>query len=78
MHDELGQLLTSIRLEVAIAVEKFQGTRTAAEFDVVDRLQSTVGLVDLSIATVRRLTSALRPATSIPSSCGQPSKVSIA
>jgi signal transduction histidine kinase len=61
LHDELGQLLTSIRLEVASAVEKFQGTRTSAEFDVVDRLQSAVGLVDVSIATVRRLTSALRP-----------------
>jgi PAS domain S-box-containing protein len=61
LHDELGQLLTGVRLEVASAIEKFQTTRTAADFDVVDRLQGTVGLVDLSIATVRRITRALRP-----------------
>jgi PAS domain S-box-containing protein len=61
LHDELGQLLTGVRLEVASAIEKFRTTRTAAEFDVVDRLQGTVGLVDLSIATVRRITRALRP-----------------
>jgi PAS domain S-box-containing protein len=61
LHDELGQLLTGVRLEVASAIEKFKTTRTAADFDVVDRLQGTVGLVDLSIATVRRITRALRP-----------------
>lgn len=61
IHDELGQLLTGIRLEVASAIEKFRATRTSADFDVVDRLQGAVGLVDLSIATVRRLTTSLRP-----------------
>ncbi len=61
LHDELGQLLTGVRLEVASAIEKFRSTRTAGDFDVVDRLQGAVGLVDLSIAGIRRITSALRP-----------------
>jgi PAS domain S-box-containing protein len=61
LHDEVGQLLTGIRLEVASAVERFRTLGSAAEFPIVDRLQAAVGLVDLSIATVQRVTSALRP-----------------
>jgi signal transduction histidine kinase len=61
LHDELGQLLTGVRLEVASAIDKFEPTPTPTAFDVIDRLQAAVGLVDLSIATVRRITSALRP-----------------
>jgi signal transduction histidine kinase len=61
LHDEVGQLLTGIRLEVAAAVERFRETPTPASFAVVDRLQAAVGLVDLSIATVQRITTALRP-----------------
>jgi len=61
LHDEVGQLLTGIRLEVASAVDQFRALGTAADFPIVDRLQAAVGLVDLSIATVQRVTSALRP-----------------
>jgi len=61
LHDEVGQLLTGIRLEVASAVERFRKVGTPAEFPIVDRLQAAVGLVDLSIATVQRVTSALHP-----------------
>jgi signal transduction histidine kinase len=61
LHDEVGQLLTGIRLEIASAVERFRTLGSAAEFPIVDRLQAAVGLVDLSIATVQRVTSALRP-----------------
>lgn len=61
LHDEIGQLLTGIRLEVSGAVEKFREIGTSAEFPIVDRLQAAVGLVDLSIATVQRVATALRP-----------------
>ena len=61
LHDEIGQLLTGIRLEVSGAVEKFRQIGTPAEFPIVDRLQAAVGLVDLSIATVQRVATALRP-----------------
>jgi signal transduction histidine kinase len=61
LHDEIGQLLTGIRLEVAAAVQKFQDSRLPENFAVVDRLQAAVGLVDLSISTVQRISTALRP-----------------
>jgi signal transduction histidine kinase len=61
LHDEIGQLLTGIRLEVSAAVRTFQDTRVPEQFAVVDRLQAAVGLVDLSISTVQRITSSLRP-----------------
>ena len=61
LHDELGQLLTGIRLEVAGAVEGFRTAGGPANPAVIDRLQAAVGLVDLSIATIQRMTSALRP-----------------
>ena len=61
LHDEVGQLLTGVRLEVASAIERFRKVGTPAEFPIVDRLQAAVGLIDLSIATVQRITSTLRP-----------------
>ena len=61
LHDEVGQLLTGIRLELAAAVEKFQNAPAGTDVSVVDRLQAAVGLVDVSVATVRRITAALRP-----------------
>jgi signal transduction histidine kinase len=61
LHDEIGQLLTGIRLEVAAAVQKFQDSRLPENFAVVDRLQAAVGLIDLSISTVQRISTALRP-----------------
>jgi signal transduction histidine kinase len=61
LHDEVGQLLTGVRLEVAAAVQKFQHAPNPQNFAVVDRLQAAVGLVDLSISTVQRITTALRP-----------------
>ena len=61
LHDEVGQLLTGVRLEIAAAVQQFRETRRPAEFAVVDRLQSAVGLVDLSVATLQRIAIALRP-----------------
>ena len=36
LHDEVGQLLTGIRLEVASAVDRFRALGTAAEFPIVD------------------------------------------
>ena len=62
LHDEVGQLLTGIRLEVIAAVENFRRIGARDSFPVVDRLQAAVGLVDLSIATVQRITTSLRPA----------------
>jgi signal transduction histidine kinase len=59
LHDELGQTLTAIKLDLARAIEAMkndQVTKTA-----IDRLQSLVGLVEISIQTVKRITTDLRP-----------------
>jgi signal transduction histidine kinase len=51
LHDELGQLLTCIK--------RLRELKTPG--DVVDRLQSAVGQIDLGIAMVRRIATGLRP-----------------
>jgi PAS domain S-box-containing protein len=61
LHDEVGQLLTGIRLEITAAVERFREAGTPATFPVVDRLQAAIGLIDLSVASVQHVASALRP-----------------
>jgi PAS domain S-box-containing protein len=61
LHDELGQTLTALKLELARATALLKGTPLTAP--AVDRLQALVGLVEISIATVKRITTNLRPAT---------------
>jgi signal transduction histidine kinase len=60
LHDELGQLLTGIKLDFAATIRRLRELKTSG--DVVDRLQSAVGQVDIAIAMVRRISSDLRPA----------------
>ena len=61
LHDELGQLFSSIRLEVAAAIAQFRELQAPALRPVVDRLQAVAGLTDIGVASLRRLTTALRP-----------------
>ena len=60
LHDELGQLLTGIKLDFSAAVRRLHEFK--APPDVVDRLQSAMGQVDIALAMVRRISSDLRPA----------------
>lgn len=60
LHDELGQLLTGIKLDFSAALRRLREVK--APGDIVDRLQSAVGQIDLGIAMVRRIASDLRPA----------------
>ena len=60
LHDELGQLLTSVQLEIARVTEHLVGAGSHAV--MVDRLQSIVGMVDIAVATVRKMSADLRPA----------------
>jgi signal transduction histidine kinase len=60
LHDELGQLLTGIKLDFSATVRRLRELRTPG--DVVDRLQSAIGQVDIGIAMVRRISTDLRPA----------------
>jgi len=59
LHDELGQTLTAVKLELARATKALAQEPVSSHF--VDRLQSLVGLIDIGIETVKRLSSELRP-----------------
>ena len=61
LHDELGQLFSSIRLELGAAIARFRQSNVASMRPVVDRLQAAAGLTDIGVASLRRLTTALRP-----------------
>jgi signal transduction histidine kinase len=60
LHDELGQLLTGIKLDFAAGIRRLQEVK--APGDVIDKLQSAMGQVDIGIAMVRRIATDLRPA----------------
>jgi signal transduction histidine kinase len=60
LHDELGQLLTGIKLDFSATIRRLRELKTPG--DVVDKLQSAIGQIDLGIAMVRRIASDLRPA----------------
>lgn len=61
LHDELGQSLTAIKMELVRANAMFQKHRMHPK--TVDRLQSLVGLTEIAIATVKRISTDLRPPT---------------
>jgi signal transduction histidine kinase len=61
LHDELGQLFSSIRLEVAAAITQFKELHAPHLRPMVDRLQAVAGLTDIGVASLRQLTTALRP-----------------
>jgi signal transduction histidine kinase len=61
LHDELGQLFSSIRMELAAAITQFRDARVPSLGPVVDRLQTVAGLTDVGVASLRSLTTALRP-----------------
>jgi signal transduction histidine kinase len=60
LHDELGQLLSGIKLDFTATVRRFREYN--APPDVVERVQSAMMHIDLAIATVQRIAADLRPA----------------
>ncbi len=61
LHDELGQILSSIRLELGAAISVFREAPEPRMRSVVDRLQAAAGLTDIAVASLRKLTTSLRP-----------------
>jgi len=59
LHDELGQTLTAVKLELGRATETLMREHVTPQ--AVDRLQSLVGLIEIGIETVKRLSTELRP-----------------
>lgn len=61
LHDELGQIFSSIRLELGAAIAAFRESPDPKMRPAVDRLQAAAGLTDIAVASLRKLTTALRP-----------------
>jgi two-component system sensor histidine kinase UhpB len=59
LHDELGQALTSMKIDLSRTVRELIPLGVAP--DLIDRMQSLAGHIDVATETVRRMASALRP-----------------
>jgi two-component system, NarL family, sensor histidine kinase UhpB len=59
LHDDLGQTLTAIKLELGRTADALKDARL--DPPVMDRLQSLVGLVEIGVAMVKRIATKLRP-----------------
>jgi two-component system sensor histidine kinase UhpB len=59
LHDELGQTLTILKIDMTRTVRALLPLRLAPE--MIDRLQSMVGTIDVATETVRQLATTLRP-----------------
>ncbi len=60
LHDELGQTLTAIKLELGRTADALK-EHIISTPPVIDRLQSLVGLVEIGVAMVKRIATKLRP-----------------
>jgi signal transduction histidine kinase len=61
LHDELGQMLTSLKLDLAWLTGEVTRREAHPGLPLVNRLQSIVGRVDVAIGTVRHISRDLRP-----------------
>ncbi len=58
LHDELGQALTAIRLEIACVMTQLPGQEVLLK----EKLQSVTAMIDSAVHSVRRISTELRPA----------------
>ncbi len=62
IHDELGQELTALKMEVALFVKSLlERAHQPHRSDYREKLESFTGIVDTAIRTVRRIATELRP-----------------
>lgn len=62
LHDELGQVLTSLKLEFMWLVDEIKKGPPPPGIQTVNKLQSLIGLIEVSIQSVRQISGDLRPA----------------
>jgi two-component system sensor histidine kinase UhpB len=62
LHDELGQVLTSLKLEFMWLVDQLRNNEPKPGLELVNKLQSSIGLIEVGIQSVRQISSDLRPA----------------
>jgi signal transduction histidine kinase len=61
LHDELGQVLTSLKLEFMWLVDELGRGGPKPGIQLVNKVQALVGLIEVSIQSVRQIASDLRP-----------------
>lgn len=57
IHDELGQLMTALKLELSLLGKKIQED----QIPLTDKIESMAEIIDTSIQTVKRISTDLRP-----------------
>lgn len=57
IHDELGQVLTAIKMDVSWISKRLSNTRK----DLVDKAKETLQIIDRAIQSVKRISAELRP-----------------
>ena len=62
LHDELGQVLTSLKLEFMWLVDELKRSHPRPGIQLVNKLQALIGLIEISIQSVRQISGDLRPA----------------
>lgn len=63
IHDELGQLLTGIKMQLRLVENRLADREDRTLNPVIDKLVETSELVDTTIASVQRISAGLRPST---------------
>lgn len=61
IHDELGQILTAIRMDLSWLHDKFSLIKTPLRRTLMSHADSMTKLIDSTIQTVRRISTELRP-----------------
>jgi PAS domain S-box-containing protein len=61
LHDELGQVLTSTKLDLMWLCDHARQPGARPSVSLVNKLQSLAGLIELAIAAVQRITTELKP-----------------
>ena len=61
IHDELGQLLTGIKMHLRLAEDRLSDRDDRSLNPVIDRLVEAASLVDTTITSVQRISAGLRP-----------------
>src|SRR5581483_11903790 len=61
LHDDLGQALTGLRLELSWLAGRLRRSRSETNRELVERTRSMIALVDQTVEATRRTASELRP-----------------
>ncbi|WP_148561713.1 ATP-binding protein [Pontibacter korlensis] len=64
IHDELGQALTALKIEISLLYDRMNGSRSKLKGEMVESLGSMEKALDASLLALRKIISHLRPSLS--------------